>query len=103
MLAFVAHDIRNASEISFMFRDDKGTRVEGHDHPGGIDIAALIVVAACVLSSRDSYVRRIIALTVLNPVCARYKNRVIRVIQSRCVPVTTGDVEKLCKTIVNCA
>src|SRR5438067_7706170 len=101
MLAFIADDVRDALKVSFMFRDDEGARVESQHHSGGINVAALIVVAPGILSGRHSDVRRVSALTILRPVSARDEDRVERVIQACCITVTTRDSEKLRQTIIN--
>ena len=53
MLSFIPDDLRHAREILRMFADHESRRTVRQDHPGDIDIAALIVIGARVLCRTD--------------------------------------------------
>src|ERR1044071_49693 len=93
MLSFVAHDVGDALQIPVMLGDDKNTVGELHYHPGGVNVAALIVHAPRILVCGDGDVRRVSAAAIFRPVGARDKDRVVRMSQPCPVSMTAGDVE----------
>ena len=101
MLAFVAHDVGDAAEISLVFGDDKGARLISQDHPGSINVAALVVNAPGILQGRDGDVRRICALVISGPIRARDENCVGGIICPRTITPAARDGEEFRKAVVN--
>ena len=75
--------------------------MEGHDHSGSVDEAALIVIASGILCGGDGDVWRVGIGAISCPVSTGDEHRVIRMIQTRAVSVAASDTEKLCQTFVN--
>lgn len=100
MLAFVAHDFSDALEISRVLGDDESTRIVRNYHSGGVDITALIVNRSGILSGSDGDVRRILPVAILRPVGSGNVNRIIGIIKTFLVIVSSGEREKVCQPVV---
>lgn len=95
VFALVSDNVRYSLQVAGVFGDHECGRAVRYDHSGGVDVAALVVCRAGVLSRSDGDVRRIISGAVFIAIRLRDKYRVIRVIQITCVAVLAGDGEKI--------
>src|SRR5919108_500356 len=59
VLALVARDVRDALEVALVLGDEEGALLRREHHPGGVDVAALVVDAAGVLGRAQRDVGRV--------------------------------------------
>src|SRR5215203_7289769 len=81
VFALVANDVGDSVEIFCVLGDDEGHRTERDDHPGRINVTALVIIGARVLGGSDRYVRRVLTGSILISIRICYEDRVIGIIQ----------------------
>jgi len=101
MLALKANYIRNPPEISIVFSNYEGTRIESEDHTRGIDESTLVIVAAGVLSRRYGNVWRVLAFTVFESIGTSYEDGIVVKSQAIAVAMAPGHGEEIGKSTIN--